>query len=195
MPNNIASRTIRSSEYKASRGLSSQHWCCFHVRLHTLGCRYFGFSERHALLPFIAHDTHLRIPALQTSTAPCLAHPHTSNLDNPMPTLNLAPLPFLRGWSGAWPTMSTESSTNDPAVAKAALHHAPQLSTLLESGRYSDLTVTCGKRSWKVHKGVLCLQSDFFAKACDGGFKVSVFAASIPDASADRSLGSTDQDD
>ncbi|GAB7333377.1 hypothetical protein MBLNU13_g04992t2 [Cladosporium sp. NU13] len=42
---------------------------------------------------------------------------------------------------------------------------------LLESGKYSDLTLICRSCNWKAHKGVLCNQSDFFAKACDEGFK------------------------
>lgn len=57
---------------------------------------------------------------------------------------------------------------------QAAAHNPAHFSTLLASGKYSDLTLTCGTRHWKVHKSVLCLQSDFFAKACDGNFKVSV---------------------
>lgn len=68
--------------------------------------------------------------------------------------------------------MADASSTDQKAEAAATTHHVPLLSGLLGSGKYSDLTLTCGSRSWKVHKGVLCLQSDFFAKACDGDFKV-----------------------
>jgi hypothetical protein len=64
-----------------------------------------------------------------------------------------------------------------PAAGKAEAvsitpHTAPHFSGLLGSGKYSDLTLRRGSRSWKVHKGVLCLQSDFFAKACDGDFRV-----------------------
>jgi len=40
------------------------------------------------------------------------------------------------------------------------------------SGKYADLTITCGERSWNVHEIVVCAQSDFFTKACDGAFKV-----------------------
>jgi hypothetical protein len=92
--------------------------------------------------------------------------------------------------------MADDHAKNNLAGAgKVTSHHAPQLSTLLESGRYSDLTVTCGKRNWKVHKSVLCVQSDFFAKACDGGFKVRNTAASIAGIPTDQFTGGTDQDD
>ncbi|KAK3659701.1 hypothetical protein LTR56_001064 [Elasticomyces elasticus] len=37
--------------------------------------------------------------------------------------------------------------------------------------KYTDLTIRCGDREWQVHKVVVCAQSPFFAKACDGSFK------------------------
>lgn len=45
---------------------------------------------------------------------------------------------------------------------------------LLETGEYSDLTVRCGVREWRVHRSIICKRSKFFATASDGGFKVSV---------------------
>ena len=69
--------------------------------------------------------------------------------------------------------MAAAYTAEKQADAASTTHYVPQFSGLLGSGKYSDLTVTCGPRGWKVHKGVLCLQSDFFAKACDGDFKVS----------------------
>ena len=78
-------------------------------------------------------------------------------------------------------TMAHASSASEQAgTASTTSHHVPQFSGLLESGKYSDLTLTCDSRSWKVHKGVLCLQSDFFAKACDGDFRVSNARAAYP---------------
>ena len=75
--------------------------------------------------------------------------------------------------SGESPSNSETSIANATAETKPL--HATRLSTLLESGKYSDLTLKCGSRNWKVHKSVLCIQSDFFAKACDGNFKASDF--------------------
>ncbi len=47
------------------------------------------------------------------------------------------------------------------------------LNNLFSSSKYSDLTVRCGPDEYKVHRSILCLRSEFFAAACDGGFKVS----------------------
>ncbi|KAG9573132.1 hypothetical protein KCU77_g15310, partial [Aureobasidium melanogenum] len=37
---------------------------------------------------------------------------------------------------------------------------------LQESGDYSDLTITCGTDVYKVHKAIICSQSEFFRLAC-----------------------------
>jgi hypothetical protein len=37
------------------------------------------------------------------------------------------------------------------------------------SSTYSDLTITCGKFEAKVHKCIVCPQSEFFKKACENG--------------------------
>ncbi|KAK5128614.1 hypothetical protein LTR08_004043 [Meristemomyces frigidus] len=41
---------------------------------------------------------------------------------------------------------------------------------LLETGNFSDLTVICGERTWKLHKAVICPQSSFFMKAFLGDY-------------------------
>lgn len=51
--------------------------------------------------------------------------------------------------------MAGTSSTDKMAEMTATAHQLPLRSGLLGSGKYSDLTLTCGSRSWKVHKGVL----------------------------------------
>ncbi|KAI7103774.1 hypothetical protein KC340_g7823 [Hortaea werneckii] len=45
---------------------------------------------------------------------------------------------------------------------------------LLDTGEYSDLTIKCGLRTFKVHKAIVCARSDYFAVACKpGAFKES----------------------
>ncbi|MCJ1244622.1 hypothetical protein MMC30_001820 [Trapelia coarctata] len=45
------------------------------------------------------------------------------------------------------------------------------LHKLLGTGEYSDFTVTCGKRVWRVHRAIVCSRSTYFKKVCDGSFK------------------------
>ncbi|KAI4639935.1 hypothetical protein J4E93_008734 [Alternaria ventricosa] len=42
---------------------------------------------------------------------------------------------------------------------------------LLASGKFSDLTVTCGPDSYKVHKNVVCSRAEFFSRAVKFGGK------------------------
>jgi len=68
-------------------------------------------------------------------------------------------------------------SNND----KMALYQA--LRSLYGSEKYSDLTVVCGTdqnaRTFKLHRAVVCPQSDFFDKACSGGFLVCLSPHSV----------------
>jgi hypothetical protein len=43
----------------------------------------------------------------------------------------------------------------------------------LESSQYSDATIRCEGREFKVHKIVVCTQSEFFSKAFNGDWKRS----------------------
>ncbi|KAI4124820.1 MAG: hypothetical protein LQ341_007033 [Variospora aurantia] len=45
------------------------------------------------------------------------------------------------------------------------------MASLFSSGKYSDLTITCGNRAFHVHRAFLCSASRFFDAACDGVFK------------------------
>lgn len=46
------------------------------------------------------------------------------------------------------------------------------LSSLLNTGKYSDLRIFCDGYQFQVHKAVLCSQSVVISAAVDGGFQV-----------------------
>jgi hypothetical protein len=65
--------------------------------------------------------------------------------------------------------------TNIPGYVPPLLlaeHATNTARSLLSSGAFSDLTLTCGGKQFKVHKVVLCTQSAVFRKLLDGKFKV-----------------------
>ncbi|KAF2183554.1 hypothetical protein K469DRAFT_582595 [Zopfia rhizophila CBS 207.26] len=47
------------------------------------------------------------------------------------------------------------------------------LATLLELGKYSDLTIVCGMKRYSVHRAIICSRSEFFDGACRNPFKES----------------------
>lgn len=59
---------------------------------------------------------------------------------------------------------------------------APDVNTFsfLVSSKYSDLVVRCEGRDFKVHKVIVCGQSDFFSGICDGDWKVRPETGSLP---------------
>ncbi|KFY58480.1 hypothetical protein V496_06114 [Pseudogymnoascus sp. VKM F-4515 (FW-2607)] len=48
------------------------------------------------------------------------------------------------------------------------------MDTLFDSGKYSDLRITCHGRWWNVHRAVICTASPVFAAMVDGEFKNGV---------------------
>nr|OQO26457.1 hypothetical protein B0A51_06838 [Rachicladosporium sp. CCFEE 5018] len=42
--------------------------------------------------------------------------------------------------------------------------------SLLESGEFSDFTIVCGERIWKVHEAIISRQSKYFKSACSNAF-------------------------
>ncbi|KAI4633805.1 uncharacterized protein J4E87_000971 [Alternaria ethzedia] len=59
-------------------------------------------------------------------------------------------------------------------MAAAAQQHAlASLKGLLESGAYSDLTISCNGDAYKVHKNIVCDKVDFFTRALRFGGKES----------------------
>jgi hypothetical protein len=49
------------------------------------------------------------------------------------------------------------------------------MKSILESAKYSDLTLSCSDREFHVHRAIVCPRSPFFAAACDGKFLVSIY--------------------
>ncbi|CAG8971152.1 hypothetical protein HYALB_00010127 [Hymenoscyphus albidus] len=70
--------------------------------------------------------------------------------------------------------IAPEMANTAPARGENPTSTTPVTSTMLSSGRYSDLVFVCKGKSFKVHKAVVCLQSKPIAAAIDGGFKEAV---------------------
>jgi hypothetical protein len=46
------------------------------------------------------------------------------------------------------------------------------LAQLLQTGKYSDMTLVCAGKEFKLHRNIVCPQSSVIAAAVDGSFKV-----------------------
>ncbi|KAJ4327196.1 Kelch-like protein 10 [Fusarium piperis] len=60
---------------------------------------------------------------------------------------------------------------NDAIGAFCATSIYASLATLLQSEKFSDMTIRCGGRDFKAHRAVVCTQSSFFDRALSSNFK------------------------
>lgn len=44
---------------------------------------------------------------------------------------------------------------------------------LFQTGRFADVLVTCGPKSWNLHRNILCARSAWFETALTGSYVVS----------------------
>ncbi|KAG8533296.1 uncharacterized protein KY384_002079 [Bacidia gigantensis] len=74
--------------------------------------------------------------------------------------------------AGTSATQTGEIMTSSPLPSTIyATPNGTTFKDLLESGKYTDMTISCGEDIYKLHKLVICPQSSFFEKACMGPFK------------------------
>ncbi|MCJ1398716.1 hypothetical protein MMC11_001917 [Xylographa trunciseda] len=64
------------------------------------------------------------------------------------------------------PTEAYTAQTQDTEPSHDGLHK------LLNNSDYSDFTVKCGAKTWRIHRAIVCSRSKYFKKVCDGDFKV-----------------------
>lgn len=59
-----------------------------------------------------------------------------------------------------------------PIMEPTEESHGVNLICLLESGKFSDLQVSCEGGDFAVHKAILCAQSRVISAECEGNFEV-----------------------
>ncbi|KAK5124983.1 hypothetical protein LTR85_001173 [Meristemomyces frigidus] len=60
-------------------------------------------------------------------------------------------------------------NTIEEVTAKSQSELLISVTRLFEVGEYSDLTIVCGPRTFKVHKATICPRSEVFWSACRKG--------------------------
>ena len=76
-----------------------------------------------------------------------------------------------------------ETKTTQAALAGVLSGYYPTWCARLSNGliiprlfgdsKFSDMMIECEGRKWAVHRAIICTQSEYFMKACEGQFKVS----------------------
>ena len=84
---------------------------------------------------------------------------------------------------------STCCEFEDKPLPRAATTYLESVNESFESGRYSDFTVVCDGRQWKVHSFHLCHRSEVFERMIEGRFKARQ-CPPIETTGADESIGS-----
>ena len=77
--------------------------------------------------------------------------------------------------------------TDNLSVIIMANLDGPALFNLFSTGQYSDFTIICKDREFKVHKMVICPNSDFFRAIAKGSFQVKASEAVFLSSNADTS--------
>jgi hypothetical protein len=62
-------------------------------------------------------------------------------------------------------------ATYDLNESPADFRHTDTTHSLLEIGKYSDLTILCGEKKYQVHRAIICSRSGFFDGACSNAFR------------------------
>src|SRR5947207_15393716 len=71
------------------------------------------------------------------------------------------------------PSPRSSDAQRNSLQLMAKKDHGRAMLGLLESGKYSDLTLTCGDDEYRVHRAIVCPHSAFFEAACGGDFAIN----------------------
>lgn len=66
------------------------------------------------------------------------------------------------------------------------------VASLLNTGKFSDVTITCGDKVWNLHRAIICSRSQYFQKAFGSDFKVrtwTLWSSSKTDGAASQESG------
>ena len=75
---------------------------------------------------------------------------------------------YIQSSQPAVAEMSIPTRVASTEPTRATSHHLGDF----HQGKFSDITVKCREREWKLHRVILASQSKFFDVCCGGEFKV-----------------------